>query len=239
MKRALVTGGSGDLGAAICKHLAQDGLHIIVHSFSNVDKARSTVLEIISQGGSAEAASFDITDSETTRTAIERLLENDPIQVVVNNAGVHADATFAGMSVSQWRNVIDVNLHGFYNVTHPLLLPMISSRWGRIVNISSVAGVLGSRGQVNYAATKAALHGASKSLAIELGSRGITVNVVAPGIIAGEMTKNSFTEEQIKFLVPMKRTGHPDEIAAVVRFLCSDEASYVSGQVIGVNGAMA
>ena len=239
MKRALVTGGSGDLGAAIAKQLAKDGSHIIVHSFSNLDKARSTAQEIVGQGGSAEAVTFDITDSEATRTAIEHLLESGPIQIIVNNAGVHADATFAGMSVLQWRKVIDVNLNGFFNVTQPLLLPMISTRWGRIVNISSVAGVMGNRGQVNYAAAKAALHGASKSLAIELGSRGITVNVVAPGIIAGEMAKNSFTEEQIKTLVPLKRAGLPDEIAAVVRFLCSNEASYVSGQVIGVNGALA
>jgi 3-oxoacyl-[acyl-carrier protein] reductase len=143
------------------------------------------------------------------------------------------------MSGEQWRRVIDVSLHGFYNVTQPLLLPMMGTRWGRVISISSIAGVMGNRGQANYAAAKAALHGASKSLAIELGSRGVTVNVVAPGIIAGEMTANVFNDEQIKQLVPMRRSGKPEEVAAVVGFLASDAASYLSGQVIGVNGAMA
>jgi 3-oxoacyl-[acyl-carrier protein] reductase len=238
-RRALVTGGSGDLGGAICRQLAVDGLHVVVHANGNLARAEAVVAEIVAAGGSAEAVAFDVADGDAARAAIAALLEAGPIQVVVNNAGIHDDAAMAGMSDAQWKRVIDVSLHGFFHVTQPLLLPMARTRWGRIVSISSVAAVLGNRGQSNYAAAKAALHGASKSLAREMASRGITVNVVAPGVIAGRMAEAAFPPEAIKQLVPAGRAGTPDEVAALVRFLCSDAAGYVTAQVIGVNGGMA
>ncbi len=236
--RALVTGGSGDLGGAICRQLAADGLHLIVHGNANPDRADTVVADILAAGGSAEAVAFDVADRDATHAAIERLLAAGPIQVLVNNAGFHDDAPLAGMSDMQWKRVIDVSLHGFFHVTQPLLLPMARTRWGRIVSVSSVAAVLGNRGQANYAAAKAALHGASRSLAREMASRGITVNVVAPGVIAGNMTAEAFPPETIQQLVPAGRAGTPEEVAALVRFLCSDAAGYINGQVIGVNGGM-
>ena len=237
-KRALVTGGSGDLGGAICKRLAADGLHVIVHANSNLARAAAVVAEIQAEGGSAEAVAFDVADGDAARSAIETLLQAGPIQVIVNNAGIHDDAPMAGMSQAQWKRVIDVSLHGFFHVTQPLLLPMARGRWGRIVSISSVAGVLGNRGQTNYAAAKAALHGASKSLAREMAARKITVNVVAPGVIEGSMANEAFPPEMIKQVVPAGRAGKPEEVAALVAFLCSEDAGYISGQVIGINGGM-
>ena len=238
-KRALVTGGSGDLGGAICRQLAADGLHVIVHANANRARAETVVADIRSAGGSAEAVAFDVADGSATRVALDALLADGPIQVLVNNAGIHDDAVMAGMTELQWRRVIDVSLHGFFHVTQPLLLPMARTRWGRIVSVSSVAAVLGNRGQSNYAAAKSALHGASKSLAREMASRGITVNVIAPGVIAGEMAAQAFGEDQIKQLVPAGRAGTADEVAALVRFLCGPDAGYITGQVIGVNGGMA
>ncbi len=238
MKRALITGGSGDIGAAICQRLAQDGLHVIVHSNHNSDRARQIVEQIQERGGSAESVAFDVTDQEQTRAALLALTAEAPVQIIVNNAGIHRDAPLAGMSPDAWRQVIDVSLHGFYNVTQPLLMPMIRTRWGRIINMSSIAGIMGNRGQCNYAAAKAALHGASKSLARELASRGITVNAIAPGIIAGSMTEASFSKDQIKAMVPMQRAGTPQEVAALAAFLCSEDAAYISGQIIAVSGAM-
>ena len=237
-KRTLVTGGSGDLGAAICRALAADGLHVIVHANRGFERAQTIVDEIRKAGGSAQAVAFDLVDGDATRTSIEALLADGPIQILVNNAGIHDDAPLAGMSDAQWRSVIDVTLHGFFHATQPLLLPMARTRWGRIVSVSSVAAVLGNRGQVNYAAAKSALHGASRSLAREMASRGITVNVVAPGVIAGKMTDATFDAERIKAMVPAGRAGTPEEVAALVRFLCSDAAGYINAQVIGVNGGM-
>ncbi len=237
-KRALVTGGSGDLGGAICRRLAADGLHVIVHANSNASRAEAVVADILAKGGSAEAVAFDVADADASASSIAALLQDGPIQVVVNNAGIHDDAPMAGMSLAQWKRVIDVSLHGFFNVTQPLLLPMARTRWGRIVSVSSVAAVLGNRGQTNYAAAKAALHGASMSLAREMATRNITVNVIAPGVIEGSMAKDSFPPEMIKQTVPAGRAGKPDEVAALVAFLCGDSAGYINGQVIGINGGM-
>lgn len=237
--RALVTGGSGDIGGAICRRLAANGSHVIVHANANLARAEQVVAQIHGAGGSAEATAFDVVDAGATSSALAALLEAGPIQQVVNNAGIHDDAPMAGMTAAQWTRVIDVSLHGFFHVTQPLLLPMARTRWGRIVSVSSVAGVLGNRGQTNYAAAKAGLHGASKSLAREMASRGITVNVVAPGVIAGEMSADTFPLETIKQIVPAARAGTPDEVAALVGFLCSQDAGYINGQVIGVNGGMA
>lgn len=239
LRRALVTGGSGDIGGTVCARLAADGLHVIVHANSSVDRAQACVERIVAAGGSAEAVAFDVSDAVASSEAMARLLAEGAIQVVVNNAGIHDDAPLAGMSREQWTRVIDVSLHGFYNVTQPTLLPMARTRWGRIVSMSSVAAVTGNRGQTNYAAAKAALHGASLSLAREMASRGITVNVVAPGVIQGRMAQDAFAPEMIKQIVPAGRAGTPDEVAALVGFLCSDSAGYVNGQVIGVNGGMA
>ena len=158
---------------------------------------------------------------------------------MVNNAGIHDDAVMPGMRAEQWSAVIDTSLNGFFNVTQPLLMPMIGTRWGRIVNVSSVAAILGNRGQTNYAAAKAGLHGATKSLALELASRGITVNAVAPGIIATPMSDGAFSREVIERMVPMKRAGTPEEVADLVGFLASERAAYVSGQIISISGAMA
>ena len=239
MKRALVTGGSGDIGQAICHALARDNFEVFVHANTNKEGAETVAQDIIKQGGKALSVCFDITDKEETLKSIEEILEDGPIQVLVNNAGIHNDAIFAGMTSEQWRSVIDVNLNGFFNVTQPIMLPMMQTRWGRVINLSSIAGVMGNRGQANYAAAKAGLIGATKSLAIEMGSRGITVNAVAPGIIIGSMTNDVFDKAAIKKLVPMQRAGSPEEVASLIAYLASDMAGYISGQVISINGAMA
>lgn len=238
MRKALVTGGSGTIGAAICRALARQGFHLLVHAHSRIDGARKVVEEIVAAGGAAQALAFDVSDRAQCAKLLGVLAESDPVQVLVHNAGINDDAPLAGMTGSQWDRVVNVSLGGFYNVTQPLLLPMIRARWGRIVSISSVAAVMGNRGQVNYAAAKAGLHGATRALAVELGSRGITVNAVAPGIIESEMAAG-ISAGQIEQLVPMKRAGKPEEVASLVAFLTSEQAGYISGQIISVNGAMA
>jgi 3-oxoacyl-[acyl-carrier protein] reductase len=238
-KRALVTGGSGAIGAAICRMLAARGLQVIVHANSRLEAAEGLAAQLRAGGAKAQAVAFDVTDRIDAAKVLGALVDEAPIQVLVNNAGVHDDAPLAGMRGEQWDRVIDVSLNGFYNVTQPLLLPMMGTRWGRIINVSSVAGVIGNRGQVNYAAAKAGLHGATKSLSLELASRGITVNAIAPGIIVSPATEQVFPKESVETLVPMKRAGTPEEVAALAAFLASDEAGYISGQVISINGGMA
>jgi 3-oxoacyl-[acyl-carrier protein] reductase len=236
-KRALITGATGEIGRAIAQRLAKQ-YQVIIHTHSQLQKAEEIANEIIETGGSAEVCQFDITDALQVNEALKKLLTTGPIAVLVNNAGVHLDAPFAGMATSDWHKVMDITLNGFYHVTQPLLLPMMAERSGRIISISSVAALIGNRGQVNYSAAKAGLHGASRSLAVELASRNITVNVIAPGIISGASTTHTFSPEQIKTMVPMQRAGKPDEVAALVAFLASDDAAYISGQVISINGAM-
>ena len=235
MKRALITGGSGAIGAAIARALARDGHYVYIHANSNITLAEALAAEI----GHAQAVRLDITDAAQTESALAIILASGPIQILVNNAGIHDDGVMPGMNAAQWSRVIDVSLNGFFNVTQPLLMPMIRTRWGRIVNISSVAAIMGNRGQANYAAAKAGLHGASKSLSLELASRGITVNTVAPGIIESPATETVFPKEAIAKLVPMQRAGQPEEVAELVSFLASPRAAYISGQIISINGGMA
>ena len=237
-KRALVTGGSGDIGGAICTALARDGWRVIVHAHANRARAEAVLARIHAGGGDAEVATFDITDAGAAHAAIDALLQSGPIHALVHNAGIHDDAVFPGMRAEQWQRVLDVSLHGFFHVTQPLMLPMIRTRWGRVVSITSVAALAGNRGQVNYAAAKGALHAATKSLALEVASRGITVNAVAPGIIATDMSAAAFDAAAIARLVPMLRAGRPEEVADLVGFLCSEQAGYISGQVLSINGGM-
>jgi len=239
MRRALVTGASGSIGAAIAAHLAAAGHYVYLHANGRLERAQLLASEILAHGGQAEAVRFDLTDAAETAAAVEAFLAAGPIQILVNNAGIHDDAVMPGMRPEQWSRVIDVSLGGFFNVTQPLLLPMIRTRWGRIVNISSVSAIMGNRGQANYAAAKAGLHGATRALSLELASRGITVNTVAPGIIASPATEALFPKEAIARMVPMQRAGQPEEVAELVGFLASERAGYISGQIISINGGMA
>jgi 3-oxoacyl-[acyl-carrier protein] reductase len=236
--RALVTGGSGGIGAAVCRRLGSAGYFVYVHAHRGTEAAAAIAGDIVAAGGTAATVHFDLTDAAATRTAVEQMLQDGPVQVLVNNAGVHDDAAFPGMSPAQWHRVIDLSVDGFYNVTQPLMLPMIRTRWGRIINISSVTALAGNRGQVNYAAAKGALNAATKALSLEVASRGITVNAVAPGIIAAGMGDAAFDAAAIALLVPMKRAGRAEEVANLVGFLASEEAAYITGQVISINGGM-
>jgi 3-oxoacyl-[acyl-carrier protein] reductase len=202
-----------------------------------MEAAQQVCAAIEAAGGTARPVAFDVADAAATEAALAQMLAVAPIQVLVNNAGVHDDAVLPGMRAEQWQRVIDVNLNGFFNVTQPLLLPMLRTRWGRIVNITSVSGQAGNRGQVNYAAAKGGLHAATKALALEVASRGVTVNAVAPGLIDTTMAAG-FDAERIRQMVPVQRAGKPQEVADLVAFLASERAAYITGQTIAINGGM-
>lgn len=238
--RALVTGASRGIGAAIAVALAEAGHPVILNYRTDHERAAALKASIEARGGRAELAAFDVADADQTRSALEVLLRDDrPIGVLVNNAGFTRDNAFPAMPLQDWTSVTRTTLDGFFNVTQPLIMPMVRRRWGRIISISSISGTIGNRGQANYAAAKAGLIGATRSLALELAKRNITVNAVAPGLIETEMSAHeNVNTEMLKRMIPMQRLGRPDEVAALVRFLASTEAGYLTGQVITLSGGL-
>lgn len=238
-KTVLVTGASSGIGQAIALRLAQQGYQLVVHFNSNEKKAAKTLQQIQAQAGNGRLLQFDISDTGACKQALEQDIETHGAYYgVVCNAGITRDAAFPMLSESDWKDVINVNLNGFYNVLQPVLMPMIRRRSeGRIVTISSVSGLMGNRGQANYSASKAGLIAASKSLAVELAKRKITVNCVAPGLIESEMTDDPRLQELVKN-IPMQRMGKPEEVAALVGFLLSADAAYITRQVFSVNGGL-
>lgn len=237
-RRALVTGASRGIGAAIARRLGAAGHHVVVHYRSSEEAANAVVAEIVEAGGSAETVGFDVRNGEAVRAAMDALrVEEEPFAILVNNAGITMDGPLGGMSEQAWSDVTRTSLDGFFHVTRAAFMPMIRLRWGRIVNIASISGLVGNRGQVNYSAAKAGLIGATRSLALEAAKRNVTVNAVAPGLIETDMIAGMPLDRVVP-TIPMRRLGQPDEVAALVGFLCSDEASYITGQVIGISGGL-
>ena len=238
-RRVLVTGASGRLGGAIARRLAADGFQVTAHCHGRIAPAQTLCAEIQAAGGSADWLAFDVTDRAATLGALEAKVAADgPFYGIVCNAGITRDGAFPALSGEDWDQVLAVGLDAFFNVVQPLLIPMIKTRkGGRIICISSVSGVVGNRGQVNYSAAKAGLIGAAKALAVEVATRGITVNCVAPGLIESEMVDELVLERALQ-AIPMARVGQPEDVAATVAFLVSDAANYITRQVIGVNGGM-
>lgn len=235
---ALVTGASRGIGRAVALELARAGYHVVVNYRSHDAKAEETVSLIEAQGGSAEKLRFDVADPGESRQCLDDLIARRPsIDVLVNNAGITADNLFIMMPDEDWNAVIRTTLNGFYNVTQPVIKAMMRARRGSVVSMSSMSALVGNRGQANYSAAKAGLIAASRSLAAEVARLGIRINVIAPGLIRTEMIQE-IPPERIRDMVPMRRVGEPEEVAKVVRFLCSSDASYITGQVICVNGGM-
>ncbi len=237
MKRALVTGASRGIGAAIAKQLAADGYSVIINYRSSDAAAEEVKAAIEAAGGEAVLAKFDVANHEETVGTIEKLLADDerPVGAIVNNAGVVADNAFPMMDWEGWQRVTRTTLDGFYNVTHPLVMHMVRQRFGRIINLSSISAIRGNKGQVNYSAAKAGIIGATKSLAIELAKRKITVNAVAPGLIDTDMIAD-VPDFVVKQMIPMRRIGKPQEVADLVSFLAGDKSAYITGQVIRIDG---
>ena len=236
----LVTGASRGIGRAIAVRLAEDGFNIVVHCRGRLDDAHETAAQIEAAGGSARVLSFDVSDRETAREVLEAdIAAHGAYYGVVLNAGLTRDGAFPALTGEDWDAVLRTNLDGFYNVLQPLIMPMIRlRRGGRIIAVSSVSGLIGNRGQVNYSASKAGLIGAVKALAIELGKRGITVNAVAPGLIETEMVEAHVPVAEIVKMIPLARAGAPDDVAQAVRFLMSAGAGYITRQVLSVNGGL-
>jgi len=238
-RRILVTGSSRGIGKAVALQLAQSGFDVTVHARSRQQEAAQVVQEIQALGQSSHALLFDVNDREHVMQLLEQdVAEHGAFYGVVLNAGLTRDAAFPALTDNDWDEVISTSLDGFYNVLKPLVMPMIRlKQGGRIVTMSSVSGLMGNRGQVNYSAAKAGLIGATKALALELAKRKITVNCVAPGLIETEMVSEEVKEHALK-MIPLQRMGQVDEVAKVVKFLCSDDASYITRQVISVNGGL-
>ncbi len=238
-RQVLVTGSSRGIGKAVALKLAESGFDIILHCRNGIESARLVAEEITGMGVNVRILQFDVADRATAKTLLEAdMAEHGAYYGVVCNAGITRDNPFPAMSDDDWDSVLSTNLDGLYNVLRPVVMPMIQSRQGgRIVTMSSVSGVAGNRGQVNYSATKAGIIGATKSLAIELGKRKITVNCVAPGVIETDMIEHAF-EKEIKALIPLRRFGKAEEVASLVDYLFSDAAAYITRQVISINGGM-